>query len=129
MEQVALSNGQERGQIQSVLLLTDGLANHGITSKTGILKVMEQMQKEGLEAVQLPPERPRPPRQQRRYHNTRVPQPIGNNLQQQVPELQVPTPAEPTPEVNDDSKTDSTTEKKDSTAQKKVCVEIVVLCV
>ncbi len=48
MEQVASTYGEERSQVQSVLLLTDGLANHGITNKPGILEQMKKMQNEGL---------------------------------------------------------------------------------
>ena len=53
MEQVAVTNGLEKSQVQSVLLLTDGLANHGITHKAGILSRMEKMQNEGLSAVDM----------------------------------------------------------------------------
>ena len=128
MEQVALTNGQEKAQIQSVLLLTDGLANHGITSKTGILNVMEQMQKEGLGAVQMPPEIPRQHRrpQIRSPRAVGVPVLDGNNLQQQMPELQVPLPAAPKPEVKVDSE-DSTEKEKKPTAQDKVCAEVLYL--
>lgn len=51
MEQVALSQGGERAQVQSVLLLTDGHANHGITSKAMIVQEMKNMQDKGLGAV------------------------------------------------------------------------------
>ena len=54
MEQVALTNGGEKAQVQSVLLLTDGLANHGITHKAGIIDQMTKMQNEGLGAVSIP---------------------------------------------------------------------------
>ena len=35
---------EEKAQVQSVLLLTDGLANEGIKSKDGILKEMNKLQ-------------------------------------------------------------------------------------
>ncbi len=53
MEQVASTYGEERSQVQSVLLLTDGLANHGITNKPGILEQMKKMQNEGLNLHKL----------------------------------------------------------------------------
>ena len=34
----------ERAQVQSVLLLTDGLANEGVTGKEGILAKMRELQ-------------------------------------------------------------------------------------
>lgn len=43
MEQVVLSGG-ERAQVQSVLLLTDGLANEGIKDTDGILAEMMKLQ-------------------------------------------------------------------------------------
>ena len=43
MEQVAFCTG-EHAQVQSVLLLTDGLANEGIQGKEGILGAMRRMQ-------------------------------------------------------------------------------------
>jgi len=53
MEQVARTKEQEKSQVQSVLLLTDGLANQGITYKSGILDQMEKIQNEGVKAVDL----------------------------------------------------------------------------
>ena len=45
MQQIVLTAGQEgRAQVQSVLLLTDGLANEGIKSKDGILGEMRKLQ-------------------------------------------------------------------------------------
>ena len=45
MHQVILTAGQEgRAQVQSVLLLTDGLVNRGIKSKDGILGEMRKLQ-------------------------------------------------------------------------------------
>ena len=50
MEQITLTHGGERTQIQSVLLLSDGLANEGITSKGGILSEMKKMQDQNTPA-------------------------------------------------------------------------------
>ena len=55
MEQIALTNGGEKAQVQSVLLLTDGHANHWITSKDGIVAEMKKMQDLGLGAVSAEP--------------------------------------------------------------------------
>ena len=45
MQQIGLTAGQKgRAQVQSVLLLTDGLANEGIKSKDGILGEMRKLQ-------------------------------------------------------------------------------------
>ena len=76
MEQVGLTHGGEKAQVQSVLLLTDGLANQGITSKEGILAEMRKMQDQGLHAVAIPGDNahdsnpfvpiPRAPQHQRR---------------------------------------------------------------
>ena len=45
MQQIVLTAGQKgRAQVQSVLLLTDGLANEGIKSKDGILGEMRKLQ-------------------------------------------------------------------------------------
>ena len=45
MHQVVLTAGQEgRAQVQSVLLLTDGLVNRGIKSKDEILGEMRKLQ-------------------------------------------------------------------------------------
>ena len=45
MHQVILTAGQEgRAQVQSVLLLTDGLVNRGVKSKDGILGEMRKLQ-------------------------------------------------------------------------------------
>ena len=43
MEQIAFASG-EKAQVQSVLLLTDGLANEGIKTKDGILAEMTKLQ-------------------------------------------------------------------------------------
>ena len=43
MQQIAFCEG-ERAQVQSVLLLTDGLANAGITTTEGILQEMKKIQ-------------------------------------------------------------------------------------
>lgn len=61
MEQVANTKGdEEKGMVQSVLLLTDGLANEGITGTANILNVIKKYQEEGKEAVQAynPPSGP-----------------------------------------------------------------------
>lgn len=55
MEQIALTYESEKAQVQSVLLLTDGLANHWITSKDGIISEMKKMQDQGLGAVTKSP--------------------------------------------------------------------------
>ena len=45
MQQIVLTAGRKgRAQVQSVLLLTDGLANEGIKSKDGILGEMRKLQ-------------------------------------------------------------------------------------
>ena len=45
MHQIILTAGQEgRAQVQSVLLLTDGLVNRGVKSKDGILGEMRKLQ-------------------------------------------------------------------------------------
>ena len=45
MHQVILTAGQEgQAQVQSVLLLTDGLVNRGVKSKDGILGEMRKLQ-------------------------------------------------------------------------------------
>ena len=45
MQQIGLTAGRKgRAQVQSVLLLTDGLANEGIKSKDGILGEMRKLQ-------------------------------------------------------------------------------------
>ena len=56
MQQIALTSGGDNAQVQSVLLLTDGQANRGITSKVGILSEMKKMQEQGLHAVSDIPE-------------------------------------------------------------------------
>ena len=58
MEQIGLTHGGEKAQVQSVLLLTDGLANQGISSKEGILAEMKKMQDQGLHAVSIPQDAP-----------------------------------------------------------------------
>lgn len=55
MKQIALTSGGEKAQVQSVLLLTDGLANHGITNRVGIIEQMKKMQSVGLAAVEAAP--------------------------------------------------------------------------
>ena len=55
MEQIALTCGGEKAQVQSVLLLTDGLANCWITQKNGIIAEMRKMQELSLGAVTVPP--------------------------------------------------------------------------
>ncbi len=53
MEQVALTSGDdEKAKVQSVLLLTDGLANEGITGTANILNVIKKFQEEGQGAVE-----------------------------------------------------------------------------
>ena len=44
MEEIAYNSGPEKAQVQSVLLLTDGLANQGVTTKDGILAEMMRIQ-------------------------------------------------------------------------------------
>ena len=45
MQQIGLTAGQKgQAQVQSVLLLTDGLANEGIKTKDGILGEMRKLQ-------------------------------------------------------------------------------------
>ena len=51
MEQIALTQGGEKSQVQSVLLLTDGHANHGLTTAPAITEQMKNMQGKGLGAV------------------------------------------------------------------------------
>ena len=58
MEQIALTQDREKAKVQSVLLLTDGLANQGITSREGILEQMRNIQDLGLGAVALTEARP-----------------------------------------------------------------------
>ena len=86
MEQIALTYGGDTAQVQSVLLLTDGLANQGITSKGGILAEMKKMQEQGLHAVSVVSEsRPSPLRQQRRgLHMLLGRGPRAPPMQQQV---------------------------------------------
>ena len=62
MEQIGLTHGGEKAQVQSVLLLTDGLANQGISSKEGILAEMKKMQDQGLHAVSIPQDSPYAPK-------------------------------------------------------------------
>ncbi len=53
MEQVALTSGDdEKAKVQSVLLLTDGLANEGIRGTANILNVIKKFQEEGQGAVE-----------------------------------------------------------------------------
>ena len=100
MEQIGLTHGGEKAQVQSVLLLTDGLANQGITSKDGILAEMKKMQDQGLHAVTIPGDSPynpapqisrAPPNQRRGLHvlfgrNARRQQ---NQQQQNIVPMQV----------------------------------------
>ena len=44
MEEVAYNSGPDKAKVQSVLLLTDGLANQGVTTKDGILAEMMRIQ-------------------------------------------------------------------------------------
>jgi len=54
MEQIALTSGKEKAQVQSVLLLTDGLANCGLMTTTQIIEQMNLMQTCGIGAVYKP---------------------------------------------------------------------------
>ena len=113
MEQIGLTHGGERAQVQSVLLLTDGLANQGISSKEGILAEMKKMQDQGLDAVIIPQDSPygpkRPPQKKGSglhllfAKKNRKPQPVQHQLQP-AKDVQVavqqqtgptPTPAPP----------------------------------
>ena len=51
MEQIALTSGEEKAQVQSVLLLTDGLANCGLRTTSQIVTEMNLMQTQGIGAV------------------------------------------------------------------------------
>ena len=44
MEEIAYNSGSEKAKVQSVLLLTDGLANQGVTTRDGILAEMMRIQ-------------------------------------------------------------------------------------
>ena len=44
MEEVAYNSGSKKAKVQSVLLLTDGQANQGVSSKEGILAEMKKLQ-------------------------------------------------------------------------------------
>ncbi|KAL5515927.1 hypothetical protein EMCRGX_G001172 [Ephydatia muelleri] len=44
MEEIAYNSGSEKAKVQSVLLLTDGLANQGVRTKDGILAEMMRIQ-------------------------------------------------------------------------------------
>ena len=44
MHEVAYHSGPDKAQVQSVLLLTDGLASEGVTTKDGILAGMMRFQ-------------------------------------------------------------------------------------
>ena len=44
MEEIAYNSGPEKAQVQSVLLLTDGLANQGVTTREGILGEVVRIQ-------------------------------------------------------------------------------------
>ena len=105
MEQIALTCGGEKAQVQSVLLLTDGLANCWITQKNGIIAEMKKMQELGLGAVTVPPNEgydsqmfipPQqiPPKQTKkkiRFFQPKIkqPQPIMQQQQQQMVQQQV----------------------------------------
>lgn len=98
MEQVGLTHGGEKAQVQSVLLLTDGLANQGITSKEGILAEMRKMQDQGLHAVTIPGDNPyspappasrAPPNQRRGLHQLFGRNPRRQQNQQQHAPMQV----------------------------------------
>lgn len=45
MKEVAYHSGSDKAKVQSVLLLTDGLATNGVTTKDGILAKMLTIQK------------------------------------------------------------------------------------
>ena len=101
MEQIALTYGGDHAQVQSVLLLTDGHANHGITSKEAIVEEIKKMQEQGLHAVNMEgvprlrsrgsPRKAAQPQQQRGWFDflfgRRTPQ-----QQQQPPVLQQQAP-------------------------------------
>ena len=53
MEQIATSKGEEKAKVQSVLLLTDGLANEGITGTANIINQIKKFQEEGMGAVSM----------------------------------------------------------------------------
>ena len=44
MEEIAYHSGPEKANVQSVLLLTDGVANKGLKTKEGILAQMLKIQ-------------------------------------------------------------------------------------
>ena len=44
MEEVTYHSGSDRAKVQSVLLLTDGLATHGVITMDGILAKMRTIQ-------------------------------------------------------------------------------------
>ena len=44
MEEIAYHSGPEKAKVQSVLLLTDGVANKGLKTKEGILAQMLKIQ-------------------------------------------------------------------------------------
>lgn len=104
MEQVALTSGDdEKAKVQSVLLLTDGLANEGITGMANILNVIKKFQEEGQGAVETYSPVSNPPRrqQQQRVQNVRQTRPgffgrlFGNqssSAQPTPPPLQQPGP-------------------------------------
>ncbi len=51
MEQIALTSDGEKAQVQSVLLLTDGLANCGTTTEEDIVAEIKNKQDHGIGAV------------------------------------------------------------------------------
>ena len=53
MEQIATSKSEEKAKVQSVLLLTDGLANEGITGTANIINQIKKFQVEGMGAVSM----------------------------------------------------------------------------
>ncbi len=113
MEQISLTSDGKKAQVQSVLLLTDGIANCWITSKNGIVAEMKKMQDLGIGAVSVEPvyyRRKRSPPQlfgghsQKRMKQVPSPPMLQQNLlePQSVPQL-VQLPAPPpiqTKEVN-----------------------------
>ena len=44
MQEIAYNSGSSKAKVQSVLLLTDGLATDGVTTKEGILAEMLKIQ-------------------------------------------------------------------------------------
>lgn len=44
MNEITAGSDSKKANVQSVLLLTDGLANHGVKTKDGILAEMKKLQ-------------------------------------------------------------------------------------